>query len=146
MTHEINCFGRLIWHKEALKYNWGESAKNAPDIVWGKGLRATLLTVNASKNSGRIWPSCALAHVNVDSYDLFKGLEEQWRDVKVEFRSSTYPIDYAFHEYANRSRELKFKEDFSGNFVSQFVCLKQKMFSKTSESKLQVFLPTQIQK
>ena len=69
-----------------------------------------------------------------ESIDLIEDLANQSAEVKNEFDFSSYPEDHALHDNNNKSEVLKFKDEFSGDYISEFVCLKPKMYSITSKS------------
>ena len=70
----------------------------------------------------------------IDSNDLYEDLANQSAEVKNEFDFSSYPEDHPLHDNNNKSEVLKFKDEFSGDYISEFVCLKPKMYSITSKS------------
>ena len=70
----------------------------------------------------------------IESNDLYEDLANQSAEVKKEFDFSSYPEDHALHVNNNKSEVLKFKDEFSGDYISEFVCLKPKMYSITSKS------------
>ena len=70
----------------------------------------------------------------IESNDLYQDLANQSAEVKNEFDFSSYPEDHALHDNNNKSEVLKFKDEFSGDYISEFVCLKPKMYSITSKS------------
>ena len=53
---------------------------------------------------------------------------------KKRIQFSSYPEDHALHDNNNKSEVLKFKDEFSGDYLSEFECLKPKMYSITSKS------------
>ena len=84
--------------------------------------------------------SCRLLYSDLDSLlykveseDLYYELEKQTQDVKNEFHFSYYLDDHALHNDANKCNVLKFKDEFSGDIISEFICLKPKMYSITSK-------------
>ena len=70
----------------------------------------------------------------VESNDLYQDFANQSAKVKKEFDFSSYPGDHALHGNNNKSEALKFKDEFSGDYISKFMCLKPKMYSITSKS------------
>ena len=84
--------------------------------------------------------SCRLLYSDTDSLlykveadDLYYELEKQTQDVKIEFDFSSYPDSHALHNDRNKCKVLKFKDEFSGDIISEFICLKPKMYSITSK-------------
>ena len=69
----------------------------------------------------------------IESNDLYQDLANQSAKVKNEFDFSSYPEDHALHDKNNYSGMLKLKDEFSGDYISEFVCLKPKMYSITSK-------------
>ena len=70
----------------------------------------------------------------IESKDLYEDLANQSAEVKNEFDFSSYPEDHPLHDNNNKSEVLKFKYEFSGDYISEFVCLKPNMYSITSKS------------
>ena len=68
-----------------------------------------------------------------ESNDLYQDLANQSAEVKNEFDFSSYPEDHALHDNNNKSEVLNFKDEFSGDYISEFVCLKPTMYSITSK-------------
>ena len=70
----------------------------------------------------------------IESNNLYQGLANQSAELKKEFDFSSYPEDHALHDNNNKSEVLQVNEEFSGDYISEFVCLKPKMYSNTSIS------------
>ena len=70
----------------------------------------------------------------IESNNLYRDLANQSAEVKNEFDFASYPEDHALHDNNNKSEVLKFKDEFSGDYIPEFVCLKPKMYSITSKS------------
>ena len=69
----------------------------------------------------------------IESNDLYQDLANQSAEIKNQFDFSSYPEDHALRDNNNKSEVLKFKDEFSGDYISEFVCLKPKMYSITSK-------------
>ena len=70
----------------------------------------------------------------IESNNMYQDIANQSEEVKNEFDFSSYPEDHALHDNNNKSEVLKFKDKFSGDYISEFVCLKPKMYSIKSKS------------
>ena len=73
----------------------------------------------------------------VESHNLYYKLEKQTKDAvpvptfqKKESDFSSYPDG---HNDTNQCKVLKLKNEFIGDIISQFICLKPKMYSITSK-------------
>ena len=69
----------------------------------------------------------------LESDDLYYELEKKTQDVKNEFDFSSYSDGHALHNNTNKCKVLKFKDELSGDIISEFICLKPKMYSITSK-------------
>ena len=69
----------------------------------------------------------------VETTDLYADLAK--KKVCTEFDFSNYANNHPLHSDVNHSRVLKFKDEFAGDYISEFICLKPKMYSMTSKSK-----------
>ena len=71
----------------------------------------------------------------IESNDLYQDLASQSAEVKNQFDFfSSYPEDHALHDNNKKFEVLKFKDEFIGDYISDFVCLKPKMYSIASKS------------
>ena len=84
---------------------------------------------------------CSLLYSDTDSLlykvettDLYADLAKK-KEVCTEFGYSNYPDNHPLYSDVNHSRVLKFKDEFAGDYISEFICLKPKMYSITSKSK-----------
>ena len=69
-----------------------------------------------------------LYRINCD--DLYRGLEES--NVLDQFDFSNYQADHKLYNEENKRIVLKFKDEFAGDYIKEFICLKQKLYSITS--------------
>ena len=52
-----------------------------------------------------------------------------------ELDFSNYPNDHYLYSSENKQVVLKFKDELAGDFITEFVCLKPKLYSILSKSK-----------
>ena len=64
----------------------------------------------------------------VESDDLYFNFEKQKQDVRNESNFSAYPHGHALHNVTNKYEVLKSEGEQSGDIISEFICLKQKMY------------------
>ena len=84
---------------------------------------------------------CSLLYSDTDSLlykvettDLYADLSKK-KEVGTEFDFLNYQDNHPLYSDVNHSRVLKFKDEFAGDYISEFICLKPKMYSITSKSK-----------
>ena len=80
---------------------------------------------------------CRLLYSDTDSLlyrinceDLYRELEES--NVFDQFDFSNYPEDHKLYSEENERVVLKFKDEFAGDYIKEFICLKPKLYSITS--------------
>ena len=84
---------------------------------------------------------CSLLYSDTDSQlykvettDLYADLAKN-KEVCTEYDFSNYSDNHPLHSDVNHSRVLKFKDEFAGDYIWEFICLQPKMYSITSKSK-----------
>ena len=87
---------------------------------------------------------CRLLYSDTDSLlyrinceDLYRELKE--RNVLDQFDFSIYPEDHELYSEENARVVLKFKDEFAGDYIKEFICLKPKLYSITSTSEYFTF-------
>ena len=70
----------------------------------------------------------------VETTDLYADLAKN-KEVCTEFDFANYPDNHPLHADFNHSRILNFKDEFAGDYISEFICLEPKMYSITSKTK-----------
>ena len=85
---------------------------------------------------------CRLLYSDTDSLlykirstDFYEELARKPASVFSEFDFSNYPNDHYLYSTENKRVVLKFKDEFAGDFITEFVCLKPKLYSILSKSK-----------
>ena len=71
----------------------------------------------------------------IRSTDFYEELARKPASVLSEFDFSNYPNDHYLYSTKNKRVVLKFKDEFAGDFITEFVCLKPKLYSILSKSK-----------
>ena len=56
-----------------------------------------------------------------------------------QFDFSNYPEDHKLYREENKRVVLKFKDEFSGDYIKEFICLKPKLYSIASTSEYFTF-------
>ena len=87
---------------------------------------------------------CRLLYSDTDSLlyrinceDLYRELKES--NVLDQFDFSNYPEDHELYSEENKRVVLKFKDEFAGDYIKEFICLKPKLYSITSTSEYFTF-------
>ena len=87
---------------------------------------------------------CQLLYSDTDSLlyrinceDLYRELKES--NVLDQFDFSNYPEDHELYSEENKRVVLKFKDEFAGDYIKEFICLKPKLYSITSTSEYFTF-------
>ena len=76
---------------------------------------------------------------SVQSPDFYKQLSEKPQSVLSHFKFSNYPSDQFLFKASNRKIVLKFNYEFAGDYITEFICLKPKLYSILSTSKFILF-------
>ena len=76
----------------------------------------------------------------IRSIDFYEELERKPASVVREFDFSNYPNDHCSYSTENKLVVLKFKDDFAGDFITEFVRFKTKINSVLSKSKYCLFI------
>ena len=66
---------------------------------------------------------------SVQSPDFYKELSEKPQSVLSHFDVLNYPSDHFLVNTSNKKVVLKFKDEFSGDHITEFICLKPKLYS-----------------
>ena len=87
---------------------------------------------------------CRLLYSDTDSLlyrinceDLYRELKES--NVLDQFDFSNYPEDHELYSEENKRVVLKFKDEFAGDYIKEFICLKPKLYSITSTTEYFTF-------
>ena len=87
---------------------------------------------------------CRLLYSDTDSLlyrinceDLYRELKES--NVLDQFDFSNYPEDHELYSEENKRVVLKFKDEFAGDYIKEFICLKPKLYSITPTSECFLF-------
>ena len=72
------------------------------------------------------------------SSNLYEKLYEK-REILDNFDFSIYPSDHLLYNEENKFTVLKFKDEFPGDIITEFVALKLKLYSILSQSKYNYF-------
>ena len=72
---------------------------------------------------------------SVKCADFYKELSKKPQAVLDCFDFSNYPTSHFLFNNQNKRKVLKFKDEFAGEFITDFVCLKPKLYSILSKSK-----------
>ena len=87
---------------------------------------------------------CRLFYSDTDSLlyrinceDLYRELKES--NVPNQFDFSNYPEDHELYSAEIMRVVLKFKDEFAGDYIKEFICLKPKLYSNTSASEYFTF-------
>ena len=90
--------------------------------------------------------NCHLLYSDTDSLlysfqspDFYKQLSEKPQSVRSHFDFSNYPSDHFLFNASNKKIILKFKDEFAGDYITEFICLKPKLYSILSTSKFILF-------
>ena len=85
---------------------------------------------------------CRLLYSDTDSLlysvkcaDFYQELSKKPQAVLDCFDFSNYPTSHFLFNNQNKRKVLKFRDEFAGDFVTDFVCLKPKLYSILSKSK-----------
>ena len=88
---------------------------------------------------------CRLLYSDIDSLlyqinceDLYRELVES--NVLDQFDFSNYPEDNKLYSEENKRVVLNFKDEFAGDYIKEFICLKPKLYSITSASECFTFI------
>ena len=82
-----------------------------------------------------------LAKYQMYSFHYFyEELAKKPASIVKEFDFSNYPNDHHLYSTENKRVVLKFKDEFAGDFITEFVCLKPKLYSILSKSKYSLFI------
>ena len=73
----------------------------------------------------------------INCEDLYRELEDS--NVLDQFDFSNYPEYYKLYSEKNKRVVLKFKDEFAGDYIKEFLCLKAKLYSITSASECFTF-------
>ena len=76
---------------------------------------------------------------SVQSPDFYKQLSKKPQSVLSHFDFSNYPSDHFLFNASNKKVVLKFKDEFAGDYIIEFICLKPKLYSFLSTSKFILF-------
>ena len=76
---------------------------------------------------------------SVQSPDIYKELSEKPHSVLSHFDFANYPSDHFLFNASNKKVVLKFKDEFAGDYITEFICLKPKLYSILSTSKFILF-------
>ena len=76
----------------------------------------------------------------IRSKDFYEELARKPASVVSEFDFSNYPNDHYLYRSENKRVVLKFKDEIAGDFITEFVCLKPKLYSILSKSKYSLFV------
>ena len=76
---------------------------------------------------------------SVQSPDFYKQLSEKPQSVLSHFDFSNYPSGHFLFNASNKKVVLKFKDEFAGDYITDFICLKPKLYSILSTSKFIIF-------
>ena len=87
---------------------------------------------------------CRLLYSDTDSLlyrinceDLYRELEES--NVLDQFDFSNYTEDHNLYSEENKRVVFKFKDEFAGDYIKEFICLKPKLYSITSAGEFFMF-------
>ena len=87
---------------------------------------------------------CRILYSDTDSLlyrinceDLYRELEES--NVLDQFDFLNYPEDQKLYSEKNKRVVLKFRDEFAGDYIKEFICLKPKLYSITSASEYFTF-------
>ena len=69
---------------------------------------------------------------SVQSPDFYKKLSEKLQSVLSHFDSSNYPFDHFMFNASNKKVVLKFKDEFAGDYITEFICLRPRLYSVLS--------------
>ena len=90
--------------------------------------------------------NCCLLYSDTDSLlytvqspDFYKQLSEKPQSVLSHFDFSNYPSDHFLFNASNKKVVLKFKDEFAGDYITEFICLKPTLYSIPSTSKFILF-------
>ena len=90
---------------------------------------------------------CRLLYSDTDSLlykirstDFYEELARKPASVVSEFDFSNYPNNHYLYSSENKRVVLKFKDEFAGEFITEFVCLKPKLYSILSKSKYSLYI------
>ena len=76
----------------------------------------------------------------IRSTDFYEELARKPASIVSEFDFSYYPNNHYLYSPENKRVVLKFKDEFAGDFLTEFVCLKPKLYSILSKSKCSLFI------
>ena len=76
---------------------------------------------------------------SVQSPDFYKELSEKPQSVLSHFDFSNYPSDHFLFIASNKKVVLKFKDEFAGDYITEFIFLQPKLYSILSTSKFILF-------
>ena len=90
---------------------------------------------------------CRLLYSDTDSLlykirstDFYEELARKPASVVSEFDFSNYPNNHYLYSSEITRVVLKFRDEFAGDFITEFVCLKPKLYSILSKSKYSLFI------
>ena len=90
---------------------------------------------------------CRLLYSDTDSLlykirstDFYEELARKAASVVSEFNFSNYPNDHYLFSSENKRVVLKLKDESAGDFITEFVCLKLKLYSILSKSMYSLFI------
>ena len=73
----------------------------------------------------------------INCKDLYRDLKES--NVLDQFDLSNYPEDHKLYSKENKRVILKIEDEFAGDYIKEFICLKPKLYSITSASEYFTF-------
>ena len=76
---------------------------------------------------------------SVQSPDFYRDLSEKPQSVLSHFNFSKYPSDHFLYNANNKKVVLKFKNEIAGDFITESICLKPKLYSILSTIKFILF-------
>ena len=95
----------------------------------------------------RAYFDCRLLYSDPDSLlykfrstDFYEQLARKPASVVSEFDFSNYSNDLYLYSSENKRVVLKFNDEFAGDFITEFVCLKPNLYSILSKSKYSLFI------
>ena len=86
--------------------------------------------------------NCRLLYSDTDSLlyaiksdDFYTELSQKPQSVLSHFDFSNYPPNHFLYDTTNKRVVLKYKDEFAGDYITDFICLKPKLYSILSKSK-----------
>ena len=111
-----------------------------PDLVKYQMYHFHYYTLRAHFDCRLLYSDTDSLLYKIQSTDLDEELARKPASVVSKFDFSNYPNVHYLYSSENKRVVLKFKDEFAGDIIAEFVCLKPKLYSILSKSKYSLFV------